>query len=92
MKLAIIAALVILAVTGCASVSRDGNITTPSVVYDAEYAAKAGLTQEQTNVCVAEGRERLLEVGVGGGMPAGGFGWLEGGKTFESCVNRLARK
>ena len=92
MKLAIIVAVGILAIAGCASVSRDGHITTPSVIYDAEYAAIAGLTQAQTDVCVAEGRERLLEVGVGGGMPAGGFGWLEGGRTFEACVNRLARR
>lgn len=91
MKLAIIAAVAVFAVAGCASISRDGTIKTPSVVYDAELAAKAGLTQAQTDVCVAQGRERLLSVGVGGSM-TGGFGWLEGGRTFDACVNKTARK
>ena len=93
MKLAIITAVAVLAVTGCASEFRkpDGTvITTPSIIYSAEQAAKAGLNQAQTNVCVAQGRERLLSVGVGGGMPAGGFGWLEGGKAFDACVAKPA--
>lgn len=95
MKLAIIAVAVgIFAIAGCASEFRklDGTIiTTPSTIYSAEQAAKAGLSQAQTDVCVAQGRERLLSVGVGGGM-TGGFGWLEGGKAFEACVNKTARR
>mgnify|MGYP001568637578 FL=1 len=45
MKLAIITAVAVLAVTGCASEFRkpDGTvITTPSIIYSAEQAAKAG--------------------------------------------------
>ena len=93
MKRAILAVAVI-ALAGCGSVAykADGTkLETPSVIYSAEYAAKAGLNKTQVDACVAEGRERLLTVGVGGSM-TGGFGWLEGGKAYERCVDKTARK
>lgn len=82
MKLALIAAAVILAVTGCATTEYQG-IKTRSVIFTAKFDKVPA--QALVDRCQDIGHAKVLEVGVGGGM-TGGFGWLEGGRAYERCM------
>lgn len=87
MRLAIIAIALLAALCGCAATqavnTRGETVTTRSPVYSAAYAAKAGLTNEQTAACESDGRA------VGwdwAGKVGAGFDTTRAGNAFEACV------
>lgn len=85
----VIALALLAALTGCAatqSVNTHGEtITTRSRVYDADYAARAGITNAQTYECEELGRKVAIHFA---GLTGAGMDQTRGGMAYESCVDQ----
>ena len=93
MKLAIIAAAVI-ALAACAATreaqNATGTIRTGSVIYDAGYAAKAGINQAQTAEC--ERQARVVWSNTVGNTAFGQGNNNTACLAFEACIDKMARR
>jgi hypothetical protein len=81
MRNTMIVALVLLA--GCSTVGT-GGITTQSRIYTTEFDKVP--PQATVDRCQQVGQVEVTRYGVGGGLPAGGEGWVRGGNAYEKCM------